>query len=139
MGEHPDLASIRKAAQAVDLDELERLAKEASPLPWTVQYGYGGDAAMIVAGPGDTLDIAAMLDHDKGVNGDANADLIVGAVNAVPSLVARVRELEAAALTALGNLDDPTGGTHVEDMRRAAAALRAALPTPSGGSRDRDQ
>ncbi len=33
----------------------------------------------------------------------------------------------AAMSRALGNLDDPTGGTHVEDMRRAADHLRTGL------------
>jgi hypothetical protein len=35
--------------------------------------------------------------------------------------------LRQAASTALGCLDDPTGGQHVTDMRRASAFLREAL------------
>jgi len=41
---------------------------------------------------------------------------------------ARLRE---AMKTAIGTLDDPTGGTHVEDMRRARSVLHDALsPAP---------
>ena len=46
------------------------------------------------------------------------------------ALTAEVRKLREAAATALGNLDDPTGGEHVADMRAAAAVLREALKAP---------
>ena len=35
--------------------------------------------------------------------------------------------LETACIAALGCLDDPTGGTHVDDMRAAANHLRRGL------------
>ena len=35
--------------------------------------------------------------------------------------------LQGAIKSAIGALDDPTGGTHVEDMRQATKLLRDAL------------
>jgi hypothetical protein len=42
-------------------------------------------------------------------------------------LEAELVAIRDAATTALGCLDDPTGGDHVNDMRRASDVLRAAL------------
>ena len=47
------------------------------------------------------------------------------AINALPGLLAICN----AAKTALGHLDDPTGGDEINDMRRASDVLRAALET----------
>ena len=47
----------------------------------------------------------------------------VAAVNSLPGLLA----IRNAAKTALGCLDDPTGGDAINDMRRASDVLRAAL------------
>jgi hypothetical protein len=47
----------------------------------------------------------------------------LAAVNALPELLA----IRDAARTALGHLDDPTGGDEIDDMRRASDVLRAAL------------
>lgn len=41
---------------------------------------------------------------------------------------AEIKRLHAAVRAALGSLDDPTGGQHVADMRRAAAILREVIP-----------
>ena len=49
--------------------------------------------------------------------------LIVAAINALPALLA----IRNAAKTALGHLDDPTGGDEINDMRRASDVLRIAL------------
>jgi uncharacterized membrane protein len=45
------------------------------------------------------------------------------AINALPGLLA----IRNAAKTALGHLDDPTGGDAINDMRQASDVLRAAL------------
>jgi hypothetical protein len=52
--------------------------------------------------------------------------IIEGAINALPGLLAICN----AAKTALGCLDDPTGGDEINDMRRASDVLRAALKAP---------
>jgi hypothetical protein len=47
-------------------------------------------------------------------------------------LIAAAPDLLAAIRSALGCLDDPTGGQHVADMRRAATLLRAAIAKAEG-------
>ena len=50
-------------------------------------------------------------------------ELALGIESALPGLLAICN----AAKTALGHLDDPTGGDEINDMRRASDVLRAAL------------
>lgn len=45
--------------------------------------------------------------------------------------LAREAVLREAVMAAKGCLDDPTGGTHIADMRAASSVLRSALATPS--------
>lgn len=49
------------------------------------------------------------------------------AAAALSALALERNRLREAARSALGCLDDPTGGQHITDMRRAADFLRAAL------------
>lgn len=75
----------------VDLDELERLEREATPGPWE-WYGISLKAGRVeVLGPGEsdsfgygTIDVA-----------DADQDLIAAARNALPELIAELRTLRA--------------------------------------------
>ena len=71
----------------IDLDELERLAKAATSGPWEVV-----DARVFL----DDEDLEIRNgQHCIGFgSGEANAAYIVAACNAVPELIARVRELE---------------------------------------------
>jgi hypothetical protein len=84
-----------------ELTELERLCKQATPGPWRYDDGRTdgderGKPAWVdtITAAGHTL-IAEPSDHPGLDAMDANARLIVAAVNALPRLVARVRELEA--------------------------------------------
>lgn len=77
----------------IDLDELERLQKLAEPLPWK-EYLY-------LTSEGDSVDAVSNIDGDMIVHTDEsllaeafNCAYIVAACNAVPELIARVRELE---------------------------------------------
>lgn len=80
----------------IDLDELERLAKAATPGPW-VDSGLG-----LIRPLKKTSEFVAhcapIVIHSvkKLQQCKANAAYIVAACNAVPELVARVRELKAA-------------------------------------------
>lgn len=94
----------------IDLGELERLAKAATPGPW----GYGPypswDFMYRITGRQKEF----LLDTHIAQNGEANAAYIVAACNAVPELVARVRELERQREFFLKALNDnrlcPNGG-----------------------------
>ena len=88
----------------IDLDELERLAKAATPGPWKDKsYKRNYDWGVICSG-GKRIAICAskeVTDKRKNVTFDemlANAAYIVAACNAVPELVARVREMERQRL-----------------------------------------
>lgn len=85
----------------IDLDELMRLHEEATPGPWKVKIGdfesedgYGTVTAPYVEANGKTICVPT----DRGPDDDNDEDdaaYIVSACNAVPELVARIRELEA--------------------------------------------
>ena len=103
----------------LDLDALERLAAEAqvtAPLPWRVFEGTVID--------GDDVQVAECS--------VAEADYIAAAANAVPALVARVRELESErdeALDLLRRCEPMLQRMHDElfmpdDVEAAAQALR---------------
>lgn len=78
----------------VDLEKLERLAAQATPGPWIHEPGenffdhdchfFGYECQMVKS------DIAYVCEFVT----EANAAYIVAACNAVPELIARVRELE---------------------------------------------
>ena len=85
----------------IDLDELMRLREAATPGPWKVNIGdfesedgYGTVTAPYVEADGKTI----CVPFDRGPDDDNDEDdaaYIVAACNAVPELVARIRELEA--------------------------------------------
>lgn len=87
----------------IDLDELMRLHEAATPGPWKVKNGdfesedgYGTVTAPYVEADGKTI----CVPFDRGPDDDNDEDdaaYIVAACNAVPELVARIRELEDAA------------------------------------------
>ena len=86
----------------IDLNELEQLAKAATPGPWKIGKGYAAKFVMtyedipvrrlvsVTEGNEGTCDLARGWDESC-----ANAAYIVAACNHAPELVARVRELEA--------------------------------------------
>lgn len=85
----------------VDLDELMKLREAATPGPWSVKIGdfqdydgYGTVTAPYVDAEGKTI----CVPFDRGPDDDNDEDdaaYIVASCNAVPELVARIRELEA--------------------------------------------
>lgn len=85
----------------VNLDELMRLHAAATPRPWSVKIGdfeaedgYGTVSASYVEADGKTI----CVPFDRGPDDENDEDdtaYIVAACNAVPELVARIRELEA--------------------------------------------
>lgn len=84
----------------IDIDELMRLHAAATPGPWEVNIGdfesedgYGTVTAPYVEADGKT--ICVPFDRDpEDENDESDAAYIVAACNAVPELVARIRELE---------------------------------------------
>lgn len=74
----------------IDLDELERLAKAATPGPWETYPlpGWEGIAHEVAGHKGQYL-----FDIHKARNGKANAAYIVAACNALPRLIAIARYL----------------------------------------------
>jgi hypothetical protein len=81
------------------LEELERLLKAATPGPWEIDgigithksKPYGAPIDVCLMGePAQYASVKPLMVP----NYEANAALIVAAINALPELVARVRELE---------------------------------------------
>lgn len=80
----------------IDLDELMRLREAATPGPWKTMCHttcYGDCVEAVGDVDGDMIVNTAETALDE----HANAAYIVAACNAVPELVARIRELEDAA------------------------------------------
>ena len=96
----------------IDFDELMRLHEAATPGPWEANIGdfesedgYGTVTAPYVEADGKMI----CVPFDKGPdddNDENNAAYIVAACNAVPELVARIRELEAQLYEAVGYISD---------------------------------
>ena len=78
----------------IDLEELERLAKAATPGPWFCKsvpgLGGGRHNKPHIFADGVCLPVASL----SVIKGEEDASYIVAACNAVPSLIARVRDLE---------------------------------------------
>lgn len=76
------------------LDELERLAAQATPGPWSCKsvpgLGGGRHNRPHIFADGVCLPVASL----SVIKGEEDAAFIVAARNAVPELAARVRELE---------------------------------------------
>lgn len=85
-----------------DLNRLEELLAKATKGPWEAcepgDYGdFDGNSRVICsADPDDMRRIAVVHWFQRHPETDANAALIVEAINALPALIARVRELEEA-------------------------------------------
>lgn len=96
----------------IDLEELERLAKAATSGPWIHQQ----DECF--------LDVQEIRNPNGGAVADFvsqnNASYIVAACNAVPELIARVRELEERneRLTDENNILHNRWETCLQDYRR---------------------
>ena len=82
----------------IDLDELERLAKAATPGPWKegrhdmFSIVEGAHAKYIYA---NSIPVAISTGEEKDCERVlADARYIAAACNAVPELIARIRELE---------------------------------------------
>ena len=73
----------------IDLAALEALIAKATPGPWECDDKQVGDAYRYILG---RVSLIARIPTFAG--GEDNAALIVAAVNALPELIARVRELE---------------------------------------------
>jgi len=65
----------------------------------------------------------------KAENWEVRWNLVMGSLDAVR---AEKAELAGALRTVIGCLDDPTGGTHVSDMRAAREAAQAAIQRAEG-------
>lgn len=74
----------------IDLEELERLAKAATPGPWKVD-----DLNNIRIAPKGRPIVATIHDCEDYLPRMADAQYITAACNAVPELIQRIRELEA--------------------------------------------
>lgn len=79
----------------IDLDELERLAAQATLLPWHTIHGEILDAYHLKR---------AFMSY--GEASKQNAAYIVAACNAVPKLIAKVRELERQREALAGKVCD---------------------------------
>ena len=117
------------------LDELEKLYAAAQfTEKLCVSYDELGPddnrrlyAFLMEGDPDDGVYVA--VDEDPWTNCDPPSprlEAISAAINALPGLLAICN----AAKTALGCLDNPTGGDEINDMRRASDVLRAALKAP---------
>lgn len=73
----------------INLEELERLAAQATPGPWEVD-----DCNNIRIAPKGRPIVATIHDYEDYLPRMADAQYIVAACNGVPELVTRVRELE---------------------------------------------
>ena len=80
-----------------DLDELERLAKAATPVPWRYDPYPSWDFMFRITGRRKEF----LFDTHIAQNGEANAAYVVAACNSLPTLIAenralreQVRELE---------------------------------------------
>lgn len=96
---------------AIDLDELERLHKAATPEPWEVQKD----------GLGNDMDVSPRHRHGSfEVDNQECADcrVTVAARNALPALIARIRELEA---------EEEMARLNWQECLKRIAALEGAL------------
>lgn len=106
-----------------DTAELKRLMEEATPGPWfTFANGHcvGGTPTDGSAGGVAMCSMAARTPQEV----QANAALVVAAVNALPALLARVEELERA-LKAIAKEQSATTATEAADRMQFIA--RAVL------------
>jgi hypothetical protein len=125
-------------SDALDLEGLERLLGAATARPWVVAMTSGPSEPRAIVHP--RPDLAEKF--PKAVYGDALREeqivlawaakpadlaLIVAAVNGLPRLLARLRELEGQ-LTAVREAND---ASHAIGFREGYRTALAALTTPS--------
>lgn len=107
-----------------------------TPLPWRVIREDGKIA--IGTDEHEPWFIADMTEGARDIGDpepiEANAALIVTAVNTHPALLARVAELEAALQDIADGLPSVRAVARYGEMRRVAAAALAALSTTNGGT-----
>lgn len=99
----------------IDLDELERLEKEATPGPWRQQRDLSPDGdnwPLIFSDAPDMLRMACVRTYH-----DVNANYLVGMRNALPALI---RELRAAR-ECVAKLR--SGGDDCEELRDYDASI----------------
>lgn len=85
------------------------------------------DKALEAARTDDTIHLAKSVDAWGDGQGMGTAYWFEVSKRLARALLERVAPMRDAMKSALGCLDDPTGGQHVADMRQAASILRAAL------------
>ena len=116
--------------QTLDLDAIDARARAVLDARRAVRDKLGvGMASDGIAAMADSFGVA---DNERAELAERTREYQKFAADpsTTLALTAEVRKLREAAATALGNLDDPTGGEHVADMRAAAAVLREALKAP---------
>ena len=98
----------------IDLEELEKLAKDATPGPWRID-AENNPAHFIMTNEDIPMHRLIAISESPIATCDlsrrwtescANAAYIVAACNAVPELIARIRELEERAQKAEDRLGD---------------------------------
>lgn len=122
------------AMSTLDLERLERLCAEATPLPWEPGF-RGANASYFNAG-------AKCLGKCDGARHAANSMLIPEAVNSIPALLALVRTLRAETIEECASIVEQTStkwhpGYGGEDgaamLREAAKDIRALAARPDRG------
>lgn len=136
----------------IDLDELMKLREAATPGPWKTDLGnFDSDGYSMVIRPYIEADgkITFVSNDDTDYGYDENdAAYIVAACNAVPELVARIRELEAQhdwmaqAAANAGWHSVRVGKEYMIDQARIAVSRAQAeqheCPTPEVSCHARD-
>lgn len=110
-------AAAKDARPAVDLAELIHLKDAASPLPWDGLETARGLTVVYATDGRFVADVGAR---------EANARYMLAAANAVPALVARIREMEAAA----AGLENATLAAiaRAAELRTKLTAARSLIP-----------
>ncbi len=89
------IVEVNEPLSAAELEELESLARAATPAPWIAylesEPGSGGASMIQVGLPGDFPPDLYVF-HDDTIAPDADLKFIAAARNYVPRLVAELRE-----------------------------------------------
>ena len=112
--------TARQSARQNTIDELRRLLAEATPGPWETDEFDPGTVTVLQSSPKTEALCVADLADGATDRPDANAALIVAAVNALPALL---RVAEAAAVVCDPMVEGAGGDRWWEEH----AALRDAL------------
>ncbi len=104
--------------EALDLDALQRLCDAATPGPWVYSEllaSIGGrDGALVCAMTTSQLDEAG---DEQNPQAAADGEFLEAARDALPRLIAKVRELQAAELSALCALAKANDRAHLAECR----------------------